>query len=56
MRTIVQYFRQVFCQHDFIVDENQVEITNNGRFVKSDKKVYMRCKKCGWHTNHWKFL
>lgn len=56
MRAIVNYFRQVFCKHDFLVEETFCKTLNNdGDVIKQGDKVYMRCTKCGYHTNHWKF-
>ena len=56
MRTIINYIRQIFCKHDFIVNEGYCESNNDiTGWVCKGTKVYMRCKKCGWHTSHWKF-
>jgi hypothetical protein len=56
MRTIVNYFRQVFCKHDFLVEESHViNHDQDGYITRQGTKVYMRCTKCGYHTNHWKF-
>ncbi len=56
MRTIVNYFRQVFCKHDFLVEESPYILENEfGNVLRQGTKVYMRCTKCGYHTNHWKF-
>ena len=49
---MINYFRQVFCKHEFLFQESFVE----GTFKGSGVKVYMRCNKCAYHTNHWKFL
>lgn len=51
MRTIVNYFRQAFCKHDWLIEESKVEA-----YTRTGVKVYMRCKKCGYHQNHWKFI
>lgn len=51
MRAIINYIRQVFCKHDFVVEEQYTDFE-----VKSGTRVYMRCKKCGYHTSHWKFI
>lgn len=52
MITIINYIRQIFCKHDFTIEEGYVD---GGGILKSGTVVYMRCKKCGWHTKHWKF-
>lgn len=55
MREIINYLRQCFCKHDWIVEEKFIE--SHGVFTeKQDVKIYMRCKKCGYHTKHWKFV
>lgn len=51
MRTIVNYFRQVFCKHDWLIEEGRVD-----SYMRIGAKVYMRCKKCGYHQSHWKFI
>lgn len=51
MRTIVNYIRQIFCKHDFEIEEGYVDAT-----WKRGEKVYLRCEKCAYHTKHWKFL
>lgn len=56
MRTIVNYLRQVFCKHDFIISEGKATTQNGFGNTKEGIKVYMICKKCGYHSNHWKFL
>jgi hypothetical protein len=57
MRHIINYFRQCFCKHEWSVEESYAEeIIDNDYVNKSGTKVYMRCTKCGYHTNHWKFL
>lgn len=52
MRHLFQYFRQVFCKHEFEISEKHVT-TNN---YTEGTKVYLYCKKCGYHSNHWKFI
>ena len=52
MRTIVNYIRQIFCKHDWITEENYVRDDMRG----DGTKIYMRCKKCGYHTKHWKYV
>jgi len=52
MRWVVNYIRQVFCKHDFLTEDVYVS-TDYG---VSGTKVYMRCKNCGYNTNHWKHI
>ena len=54
MRTIVDYFRQVFCKHDWLIEEGKVSKKTDFE-TKDGWMVYMRCKKCGYHKSHWKF-
>jgi hypothetical protein len=57
MRHLVNYFRQVFCKHDWHIEEEYVkENSFTSLNEKAGVKVYMRCKKCGYHKNHWKFF
>ena len=51
MRTLVNYIRQMFCKHEWHIEEKFC----NGQ-TRIDYKVYMRCKKCAYHKKHWKFL
>lgn len=51
MRTLVNYIRQMFCKHDWQIEES---FCKSG--YHSDYRVYMRCKKCSYHKKHWKFL
>lgn len=53
MKYLIDYIRQIFCKHDWQIEEGRVD---GGQWLKSGTKVYMRCKKCGYHKNHWKFL
>jgi len=55
MRTILHYIRQCFCKHQLIFEEKNISYSNEYRNVKGIK-VYMRCTKCGFHKNHWKYL
>lgn len=51
MRRLVNYIRQIFCKHDFYVEDGYAE-----KITRKGYRVYMRCKKCGYHNSHWKFL
>lgn len=54
MRTIINYFRQVFCKHDWLAEEGKVGV---GKYGNRGHRtvVYMRCKKCGYFIRHGKF-
>ena len=56
MRTLINYLRQAFCKHDWNVEEDVVSVTSYFETTKNGTKVYMRCNKCGYHKNHWKYL
>ena len=53
MAWLVNYIRQCFCKHDFLVEEGYV---TSDEWSKEGRVVYMRCKKCGYHQKHWKFV
>jgi hypothetical protein len=55
MRRIVNYFRQTFCKHDWIIEEKIIKLEGL-LYDKNSERVYMRCKKCGYHQKHWKFI
>lgn len=55
MRYIIDYIRQIFCKHDWLIEEMPCQITDyEGKIMRTGEKVYMRCKKCGYHKRHWK--
>lgn len=54
MRWLANYLRQVFCKHDWHIEEIDCEYRNEWGGYKEGEKVYMRCKKCGYNQNHWK--
>ena len=55
MRTIIDYLRSCFCNHDWFIEENWVKNTDyDGTTTRQGTKVYMRCKTCGHHKKHWK--
>jgi C4-type Zn-finger protein len=56
MRWLINYLRECFCKHDFHVDEKKVNQYDGNIIEKSGIKVYLLCKKCGYHKNHWKYL
>jgi hypothetical protein len=51
MKYIVNYIRQLFCKHDWLTEESKVD-----HECGTATRVYMRCKKCGYHQKHWKFI
>ena len=52
MRWIINYIKELFfCKHDFLVEEEHVTEAH-----REGTKVYMRCKKCGYHKKHWKYI
>ena len=54
MRWLADYIRQVFCKHDFEV--NEYSYTVDGTFsYRQGVKVLLRCKKCGYHKKYWKY-
>ena len=55
MRTLIEYIRQIFCKHDYLIEEKIVEYEDSFGGYKKGYKVYMRCKKCGYHHSHWKY-
>lgn len=51
MRWLVNYFRQVFCKHEFKKEESFVDTE-----VRKGIKISLYCPKCGYHKSFWKFL
>lgn len=55
MIRIVNYFRQLFCKHNFEYEEIWMEKTDSfgGKYI--GEVVYRRCKKCGFESsrNKW---
>ena len=56
MKWLINYLRQTFCKHDFEYEDHHVTVNDSFLGTKQGIKVYMRCKKCGYHSNHWKHL
>jgi hypothetical protein len=52
MRWLINYIRQCFCKHDWSIEQGTVTDDWGGRWTK----VYMRCKNCGYHQKHNKFI
>jgi len=55
MIRIVNYFRQVLCKHEWHTEDITAEHHEFGFLLRKGPKVYVRCKKCGHHSSHWKF-
>ena len=57
----MNYLRQCFCKHDWLVEEFKANRRKTiGGVTTTDPPVsttlvYMRCKKCGYHKSHDKF-
>jgi hypothetical protein len=56
MRSLVNYFRQVFCKHDWTTTDGieYDDYTSNGTLKVTN--VNMVCKKCKWHRDYIKYL
>lgn len=55
MRFLANYIRQVFCNHLYEVEEvYATHYDDDGRIIQQGDRVYMRCKKCGYYSKHWK--
>ena len=52
MINLINYIRKAFCEHKYIISEAYMEDSDGSKGTR----VYMRCEKCGYHSNHWKFL
>ncbi len=49
MRWLVNYFRQVFCEHEFKYEEQWATVkTDFGKY--EGEVVYKRCEKCGYES------
>lgn len=54
MTYIVEKFRQWFCKHELKYEEKYVEYEGL-MGSHSGTKVYVQCKKCGYHKSYWKW-
>lgn len=54
MRTIFNYFRQVFCKHTFTYQDAQT-IKKDPYERRMSEWRYVYCSKCGYHSSHEKF-
>lgn len=55
MRNIINWFRSLFCKHEFLFEETYSKYENSMGDSKQGLKVSRTCSKCGWHTSYWKF-
>ncbi len=69
MRWLANWLRQVFCRHEFKVEEISLTVTTHEHlddylrivghqpraFKRHRAVVYQRCTKCGYHTSHDKY-
>jgi len=53
MRWLINYIRSCFCKHDWHIEQIYVKEADDFGY-RNGYKVYMRCKKCGYHKKHWK--
>jgi hypothetical protein len=54
MRWLANYFRQVFCAHDF--ERHEVQIVEHAYDeIPRNIRVSLVCKKCGYHRKFDKF-
>ena len=54
MRYLINYIREAFCKHDWLVEETKNCTVETPVRDKTGTKVYMRCRRCGYHQKHWK--
>lgn len=58
MRSIINYFRQCLCKHEFEFDEILCHSEGDsllGGGYRNKPMISMLCKKCGYHKSYWKF-
>lgn len=57
IRWLMNYWRQCRCEHDFLIETFDVNAEINDMLDrgKVNELVYMRCKKCGFHTKQLKY-
>lgn len=47
------YFKKVFCKHEFHFDEFKINMKDwDGCVTSVETRVYMRCDKCGYYGSH----
>ena len=52
MKEIINYLRQCLCKHDWDIKEKYMR-TEKLTYDRNSERIYMRCKKCGYHPKHW---
>ncbi len=55
MRWLINYFRQVFCKHEFEFEESYYTKYMDGEISRQGTKLFTLCRKCGYHKTRWKF-
>lgn len=55
MRTLVNYFRQVFCKHAWNFEECTTREFLEGRLIRTGQRVTATCQKCAYYKSYWKF-
>ncbi len=51
MRTIINYIRSCFCQHEWEIVSNEV-VNTLGKVIKSGGNKAYSCKKCGYSKKY----
>lgn len=54
MRRLINYIRQCFCNHEWVIEEHPYRKMDGDVIIKTTSNVYMRCKKCCYHQKHHK--
>lgn len=54
MKWIINYFRECFCKHDWLIDEFEANASTMFGVEASGTRISMICKKCGYHKGYWK--
>lgn len=55
MRRITNYFRQLFCKHEFEKEEGWCNEVCDFGGRRRGEKIFMYCAKCGYYKSFWKF-
>ena len=62
MRTLINWLRQVFCKHDWLVEEKNFRVQYMHPFdfqpvgdYSDQTRVSLTCKKCQWHKYYKKW-
>jgi len=52
---LINYFRCMFCKHEFEKSEKAFTVSFDGEVIRDSIKISLLCKKCGYHKSFWKF-